>query len=259
MSLTSSLPTVLRAAVTAASLVVLSPAPGAAFGDGGAFHPRALIVGHDAFVGARGEALVSWSRLVVERTSAPARLSPERVHILDPGLTEEPFLVWAGESAPPPLNDAEVHALGAFFALGGILIIDDFQPSSGAFGAYARRELKRVLPTDEPVRIGSDHVLYRSFYRLKVPTGSEPTSPAVDIILRGGLPKVIFLSHDVFGAIAEGASGAPTAAMPSGSEFDREWARRFAVNVAMYAICTTYKDDAVHAAFLLRREAAQSP
>ena len=38
-----------------------------------------------------------------------------------------------------------------------------------------------------------------------------------------------------------------------GGEAQRETAIRIGVNVAMYALCTDYKDDAVHLPFILRR------
>ena len=38
-----------------------------------------------------------------------------------------------------------------------------------------------------------------------------------------------------------------------GSEAQREEAVRLAVNVAMYVLCSNYKDDQVHAEHLMRR------
>jgi hypothetical protein len=40
-----------------------------------------------------------------------------------------------------------------------------------------------------------------------------------------------------------------------GGEIQRERAIRLAVNIAMYVLCSNYKDDQVHAPFLMRRRA----
>jgi hypothetical protein len=44
----------------------------------------------------------------------------------------------------------------------------------------------------------------------------------------------------------------PLSVMPGG-EIQREHAVRLAVNIAMYVLCSNYKDDQVHAPFLLQR------
>jgi hypothetical protein len=42
-------------------------------------------------------------------------------------------------------------------------------------------------------------------------------------------------------------------------EAQRERAVRLAVNLAMYVLCSNYKDDQVHAPFLMRRRAPGGP
>jgi hypothetical protein len=44
-----------------------------------------------------------------------------------------------------------------------------------------------------------------------------------------------------------------------GGEPQREQAIRLAINIAMYVLCSNYKDDQVHAQFLMRRRAGASP
>ena len=44
-----------------------------------------------------------------------------------------------------------------------------------------------------------------------------------------------------------------------GGEIQREYAIRLAVNIAMYVLCSNYKDDQVHAPFLMRRRRAELP
>ena len=63
------------------------------------------------------------------------------------------------------------------------------------------------------------------------------------------------LAHDLLGALARDEDG--TYALPTEpTSFEqRQYAIRFAVNIAMYVLCSDYKDDQVHAPFLMRRRA----
>jgi len=77
----------------------------------------------------------------------------------------------------------------------------------------------------------------------------------LDAIIRGGAAQVIFTSHDLGGALARGATGVWEMPVTPGGDAQREHAIRLAVNIAMYVLCSNYKDDQVHAPFLMRRRA----
>jgi hypothetical protein len=70
---------------------------------------------------------------------------------------------------------------------------------------------------------------------------------------------VIFSSHDLGGALARGPSGVWEQPVVPGGDAQRERAIRLAVNIAMYVLCSNYKDDQVHAPFIMRRRALVSP
>ena len=71
--------------------------------------------------------------------------------------------------------------------------------------------------------------------------------------------QVLFSEHDLGGALARGATGTWEQAVMPGGDLQRERAIRLAVNVAMYVLCSNYKDDQVHAPFLMRRRALSTP
>lgn len=242
------------------ALVALVPHPARAFGDVGAFDPRVLLTGAQT-AAARPSAPARWSWELVQRTSAPARMRPSSVHASDPEITDGPFLYWSGESAVAPLTSAEIGGLRKFFALGGILFVDDAAPGEngpGPFGASARRELARVLPDSAPIAIGTEHVVFKTFYLIRRAQGRVLGPKSLDAIVRSGTAQVIFSSHDVGGALAQGPTGKYEFPVVPGDEVQREWATRLAVNIAMYALCSNYKDDQVHAPFLMRRRALPS-
>ncbi len=243
----------------AASLLVMGmPRVAHAFGDVGAFDPRALLAGGTTGP-ARATAAGRWSWELVARTSAPARLKPTQVHASDASVVDGPFLWWSGETQLTALTPQEIAGLRKFFALGGVLLVDDAGASDdgapSAFGKSAREQIARVLPDMSPIALGADHVLFKSFYLLKRAEGRVAGPRTLDAIVRGGQPQVIFSSHDLGGALAKGVTGSWEHPVVPGGDLQRERAIRLAVNIAMYVLCSNYKDDQVHAPFLMRRRA----
>jgi len=246
----------------AAALVVAAPRPARAFGDVGGFDPRILLTGNQTGP-ARASAPGRWSWELIQRTSAPARLRPSVVRADDPAVVEAPFLYWSGDADVAPLTGSEINGLRRFFALGGVLLADDAAPgpsgAPSAFGRGARREIARVLPDGTPIAIGVDHVVFRTFYLLRRAEGRVEGPPSLDAIVRGGQAQVLFSEHDLGGALARGASGTWEQPVVPGGDLQREQAIRLAVNIAMYVLCSNYKDDQVHAPFLMRRRALSGP
>lgn len=254
-----------REALIGALSAALVPRSARAFGQEGAFQARVLTTGGARWSGDRVTAPGRWAWEIVRRTSAPARLVPSQVAADDPKLLDEPFAVWPGESEVAPLSAPELRGIQGFLDLGGVLLVDDSDPARGAFGRAARRELARAVPDSPIVRLkargggeGQEHVIYKSYYLLDRPAGRVPGPPYVEAIVRGRDAQVIFLSHDLLGALARTADG--TWRFPvEPDDSDREYAVRFAVNLAMYVLCSNYKDDQVHAQALMRRRGRTQP
>lgn len=226
-----------------------------AFGDVGAFNPRVIVAGGKRLSAPRSSAPSAWSMELINRTSAPARLVPREVTLDRPELSNEPFALWAGDSDVGALSSAERRGLAKFLKLGGVLVVDDSAPAQGVFGRSVRRELLRVLPESPPVRLDSSHVLFKTFYIVDRPIGRVLGPPTMDAIVRGKNAQVLFLAHDLLGALARSEEGSYSLETEPSSYEHRQHAIRFAVNIAMYVLCSDYKDDQVHAPFLMRRRA----
>jgi len=230
-----------------------------AFGDQGAFDPRILLTGSETLA-ARPDAPPRWSWELVQRTSAPARLRPTSVRADDPALADAPFVYWSGDHGVAPLTAKEVTGLRRYFSLGGLMLVDDAAPAEdgflpGPFGRSARIQLARVLPDATPISIGDENVVFRTFYLLRRAEGRLAGKKTLEAIVRGGSARIIFSSHDLGGALAKAPTGIWEYSVLPGGEAQRERAIRLAVNIAMYALCSNYKDDQVHAPFLMRRRA----
>ncbi|HET9952905.1 MAG TPA: DUF4159 domain-containing protein [Polyangiaceae bacterium] len=224
-----------------------------AFGESGAFNPRLLVSGGRKLAGSpRFAGAGRWSMELIRRTSAPARQVVSEVLADRPELWSEPFAVWAGDSDIGSLSNAELRGLSRFFKLGGLLLVDDSAPGTGAFGRAARRELARVLPEAPPVHLDSSHVVFKSYYLLDRPVGRVLGSSRLEAIARGKTLQVIFSDVDLLGALAHDGQSFTLEVQPGGAQ-QREYAIRLAVNLAMYVLCSDYKDDQVHASWLMRR------
>lgn len=243
----------LSAALSAGAWLLL-PRRALGFGEEGGFNPRPLLTGTARWEGVRASSPRRWALELERRTSAPARREPTTVRADEPALLAEPFVLWGGDADLPALTDREVAGLRRFIALGGVLFVDDFAPETGAFARAARRELGRVIPEGSPIPIGQENVVFRSFYLMQRAVGRVEGPPKLEAIVRGGLPQVIFSAHDLTGALAE-SEGGPSVSVVPGGERQRELAVRLAVNIAMFVLCSNYKDDQVHAPFLMRRRA----
>jgi hypothetical protein len=245
-------------ALLALALLASLPRVARAFGEQGGFDPRVLVAG-GVTGAARPTAPARWSWELIQRTSAPAKQRPGTVRADDPAIVEEPFLYFSGDGALTPFTSAEIAGLRRFFSLGGIMLVDDAGASTegepSAFGRTARQQIARVLPDATPIQIGSEHVVFRTFYLLRRAEGRVAGQKSIDAIVRGGQAQVLFTSHDLGGALARGPTGVWEHPVIPGGDTQRERAIRLAVNVAMYVLCSNYKDDQVHAPFLMRRRA----
>jgi hypothetical protein len=177
----------------------------------------------------------------------PVKLSGASVHL-------HPFLYLAGDGAMPPFPDGDLGTLRRHLQYGGFLLVDAADGSDGSgFDASVRRELQRLLPASPLVRIPREHVLYKSFYLLDHQGGRLLTRPWMEGQFVNGRLAVAYSQNDLGGAWARGQLGEWEYDCTPGGEAQRETAFRLGVNLAMYALCTDYKDDAVHLPFILRR------
>ncbi len=245
--------------VSVAALSALGPRRAAAFGQSGGFRARRLITTGQRTGEPRETALRRWSAELVRRTSAPGNLELLRVAADSQALTDEPFAVWCGAGDVPPLTQAERRGLEIYFARGGLLFVEDFEPNVGAFARAAERELVRLLPGSAPIELDSKHVIFKSYYLLDRPAGRVPGGATLRAIVRGRSAQVLFSRCDLLGALASREDGSFVYPMETGGDRQRELALRYATNLAMYALCSDYKDDQVHVPWLLRRRGGVNP
>ena len=237
-----------------ASLSLCLAATGAhALGETTRVEVRGVQVGSDEEPRPNARRRLAWE--VRKRTSIETRVQPRMARLDDASIFETPLLYWAGERAFPPLSEAEIVGLRRFVEFGGFVIIDDAEPDTDGFDASIRRALRRAFPSEPLAPLPNDHTIFRSFYLLERPVGRVRGPGTLEAIREGGRAAVIYSRHDLGGAWARDNLGTWQHQVTPGGDEQREQAIRLGVNLVMYALCLDYKDDQVHAPFIMRRRA----
>jgi hypothetical protein len=191
---------------------------------------------------------------LARRTSIETTPDPVPVRLDAPGLHRFPMLALSGDGAMPPLSEAERAALRRHLQYGGFLLVDSADGSDGAgFDQSIRAELTRVLPAAPLRPVPQQHVLYKTFYLVDHQGGRLLVKPWLEAQTLDGRLAVVYSQNDLAGAWARSELGDWEYPCTPGGEPQREQAFRLGVNLAMYALCTDYKDDAVHLPFIMKR------
>ena len=243
-----------RFACFALVLVCLSVAPArraSAFGEATEVEIVALDVGRGNAGSQSVTERLAWE--VRKRTSVEPMLEPGRARLNDDSLFRSPFVYWRGSGEFPPLSVESIEALRRYVHRGGFILIDDASAGGEGFDRSVRRELLRAFPARPLKAIPDNHTIYRSFYLLGRPVGRLAGPEFLEGITYGDRIAIVYSRHDLGGALQRDKLGSWTQAVVPGGEGQREQAIRWTVNLVLYALCTDYKDDQVHAPFIMRR------
>ena len=207
--------------------------------------------------------LVGLSRVLEQRSSIETG-GPVAVDPAIDDLALFPLLYWPVPPEHPGLASITLDHLEDYLRQGGMILFDTgdggrLLPGQDIRGPGERRlgELLRGLDLAPLEPMPDDHVLTRSFYLMQDLPGRYAGRPIwVDRppqSVNDGVSSVIIGAHDWAGAWAEDEYGRTLYPVVPGGERQREMARRFGVNLAMYALTGNYKTDQVHIPALLER------
>lgn len=201
----------------------------------------------------RPTALPRLARLLDDRTSIDPQKEVSKLSLSSKDLFRAPFLVVTGEGAVPAFSATERGRLKAFLEGGGFIWVDNAEGRPGGdFDSSLRAELAKALPEAKIGKVDTNHTLFKSFYIVERAVGRVATTSYVEAIELDGRLAVVFTQNDLLGAYAATDSGWEYDVTPGG-ETQRDRAFRFGVNIVMYALCLSYKSDAVHVDYLLKR------
>lgn len=148
-------------------------------------------------------------------------------------------------------------------ASGGTIVFDTGDEGDRVLRAGAPHPgLKRIsegLDIPRLTEVPGDHVLTKSFYLLQVFPGRWANGPVyvqaaeAGTSGRDGVSPVIIGSNDWAAGWAFTKDDGALVDLENDIPRQREFAQRFGVNIAMYALSGNYKADQVHAAALVER------
>jgi hypothetical protein len=159
------------------------------------------------------------------------------------------------------LSDRAVARLNAYLRTGGALVIDTRagEVAGTQTDVSALEKLLEGLDVPPLQPVPQNHVLSRSFYliddfpgrfagrRLWIEQSGLPGAPRGD-----GVSRLFIGDADWASARAVDQNGRDLYSVDGGAE-QRETARRFGINLVMYVLTGSYKDDQVHVPALLER------
>lgn len=189
----------------------------------------------------------------------PVRVDPET----DP-LDLFPLIYWP-VTTESSLSEAGAARLSAYLRNGGMVLFDSGvgDPAGISLGLQrpeaqgALRRIMEYIDLPQLVPVDNRHVLSRSYYLLDrfpgrvqgrqiwVERGTDSSGESVSSVVIGG--------GDWPSAWATDALGMPLVRTLPGGEWQRELAYRFGINLVMYALTGTYKDDQLHLPALMNR------
>ena len=251
-----------------AAAALLAARPARAIGPGSKFRFGQLQLGPGTSWNPRPTALRRLGWEIEKRTSINVELDPAVVTPTSDTLHATPFLYLAGQREIELPSTSGIEALRRFLTFGGFLLIDSAEGSTdGAFDGSVRKLIKAIFPSPGNALevVPSDHVVYKSFYLLDRPLGRLAIAPAMEAVTHDKRLVVAYVANDLGGAWARDDFGNHDFPCEPGGERQRELAYRMGVNLAMYALCLTYKEDQVHVPFIMKRrrwrpdDGAQTP
>lgn len=175
-----------------------------------------------------------FARTVAMRTSVDIAPTPRVVRLDDETLFETPFLYWR-VTAPRAPSEGDLVRLARFVERGGMVLVEDVSEGQ-SFERALRRGLAGAFAHGALRPVAESETLLHSYYLL-AGTGI----PSLEGLRVRGRLALVYVRHDVAGS-SSAVSGRAS-----------ELASRLLVNVLLYGLCLDYKDDQVHAPFIMRR------
>ncbi|MCD6412720.1 MAG: DUF4159 domain-containing protein, partial [Elusimicrobia bacterium] len=137
---------------------------------------------------------------------------------------------------------------------GGFLLIDE-AANYGVddFFVSAKRLARKIFPFLEFEKIPPDDVIFKSFYLKPKVAGRCAVSPYLWGIKKDGRWVIVYCRDDLLGAWARDESGKFLYECSPGGESQRLEAMKLTVNIIMYSLTGTYKQDIIHRKFIERK------
>jgi len=238
-----------RASILVVLALCLLPPALPAYGDAGLRLKLVQVRMTGTPLDPRPRALAELAREIALRTSIA--VDPTRIiAAMDAdAIRGHPLLFLPVEGPIEDPAPEALRALGAWLQRGGTLVIDFAGDPAEVeqFLASVSAMVDAALPGTRVERIGAGNILYRTFYRLRSPTGR------IQLFPEGRAVELGEELNDLLGALDRRRNGEWRYRVVPGGERQRERAVRLGVNLVCYVLCLDYKNEKVHLEYLRSR------
>jgi len=211
------------------------------------------VVKHDGFYNPHPTSYENVLRFLTATTSIDPSVLPAEVEV-GPDIFGYPFLYLAAKGSLPDFTKEEISFFSRHFNSGGLLLIDeaenfgleDFYVSVGDF-------TKQIFPDRDLEKIPQEDVIFKSFYLKPKVAGRVDVSPYLYGVKKDGRWLIIYSRNDLMGVWAKDSLGRFLYRCLPGGEPQRMEAVKLTVNLIMYSLTGSYKQDIIHKKFIERK------
>jgi len=226
----------------------LAASPGVSFG----FSLTELDLGEGC--GVADSARVEILKALAASTSVDPDLAEKKIKLSDPALFEEPFVVLSCSKAPGALDYDEARNLRLYLSAGGTLFANDTSGlRKSPFALWLARALEAALPDAALKPAAREHPLFKSFFMSVAPGGRFDLEREPSAAEYAGRYAVIFSRNDLLGVWPKDALGRYLYEPSPGGARQRHEGEKLTLNIIIYALTGSYKQDAVHQPYIMQR------
>lgn len=238
----------MRTARTVLVTLLLACMPGVSF----CFSLTELDLGEGC--GVADSARLEVLKALAAATSVDPDMAGKKVKLSDPALFEEPFVVLSCSKAPGALDDDEARNLRLYLSAGGTLFANDVSGlRKSPFALWLNRALEMALPGSPLKPAAREHPLFKSFFMSVAPGGRFDLERQPSAAEYAGRYAVIFSRNDLLGVWPKDALGRYLYDPSPGGARQRHEGEKLTLNIIIYALTGSYKQDAVHQPFIMQR------
>lgn len=182
-------------------------------------------------------------------------LQERRVVTLEDGLlSSSPFIIMLNSGSFRPFSEKQRGILRNYLNNGGIIFIEDSSAMvQSGFDSSLRAELTKIFPGGKLYKLKQDNVIYKAFYLLRRVAGRKLVNNYLEGMDVAGRTAIIYSQNDMFGAWARDNYGNYFMKCVPGGEEQRFEAQKMTVNIILYSMTGTYKNDAIHQPFIRKK------
>ncbi len=155
--------------------------------------------------------------------------------------------------SPGSLDYFSLLRLRKYLMSGGFLFINNLSPAGEEFDDWVRRTANLLFPMENIRPVSEKHAVLRSFFLINKRGGRFSIGPILESVNYGTKSPIIYSRNDIISIWRKDSTGGYLYPCLPGGEDQREIGKRILLNIFIYSVTGTYKLDAVHQPYIIRK------